>query len=58
MISLKETKEMLGKPDMPDEEAKRIRDDCYALAELFLEFLLKSKTEQKAITSQGKSEED
>lgn len=57
-FSLKKTKDLLGKPEMPDEEAKRIRDDCYAIAELFLEFLLKSKAEQTAITSQGNSGED
>ncbi len=58
MISLKKTKELLGKPDMPDEEAKKIREDCYALAELFLEFLLESKTEQAVITNLEDSWED
>ena len=50
MISLKETKELLAKPDMTDDEAKKIRDDCYALAELFLEFLLKADTGQGIVT--------
>lgn len=50
MISLKKTKELLAKPDMTDDEAKKIRDDCYALAELFLEFLLKADAEQGIVT--------
>lgn len=43
MISLKKTKELLAEPNMPDDEAKKIRDDCNALAELFVDLLLESK---------------
>ncbi|MFH1521509.1 MAG: hypothetical protein ABIF18_00970 [archaeon] len=37
MINIAETKELLEDKEISDEEAKEIRDICYALAELSLE---------------------
>ena len=39
MISIEETKKLWGNPNMSDEEARKIRDDCYAFAELIVEVL-------------------
>jgi len=36
MLSIWEVKELLGKTDISDEEAERLRNACYQLAELAL----------------------
>lgn len=43
MLSIEETKKLLGDPNILDEEAEEIRDACYALAELALEAFRSSK---------------
>jgi len=47
MISIEETKKLLDDPEMSDEEAREMRDACYALAELILEVYFSSKKEDK-----------
>ena len=37
MLSVEETKRILKRPDMPDEEAEAIRDNLYGLAEIVIE---------------------
>lgn len=37
MISIERTKKLIGKPDMPDAEAEKIRDSMRSLVEIIFE---------------------
>lgn len=47
MLSIAETKEVLGDGTIPNEEAQRIRDACYAFAEVALESFRSARREAK-----------
>ena len=43
MIDIEETKKILGKPEMSDEEAELIRDDIRTLAEITIDSYIQQK---------------
>jgi hypothetical protein len=46
MISIERTKELLGKPEMPDEETEKIRDSVRTLVEIIFEQWEEDKNEK------------
>lgn len=43
MIDIKQTKKLLGKPEMSDEEAEQIRNEMRTLAEIVIDSYLEQK---------------
>ena len=37
MMSLERVKQLMGEPNLCDDDAEKIRDACYCMAELFIE---------------------
>jgi len=54
MLSIEETKKLLGDQNVSDEEAEKIRDDFRMLAEIAFEKWLKAREEEKKKENQFK----